>query len=164
MCGKLQFAVVAEPNRLHTVQSGREVYCLTMLRNPGKCRSVALLALLLMVGPLQAQVLYACDMMGATLQSCCCDDIEGVPSGSVDSEPADPCCERVVEIRSDPDSVEVVKSLELRSDVDPPAASLVHPLAVFPLSANSGPIEYARDATALEVGRLIYLTTQRLRL
>lgn len=135
-----------------------------MLSNARNFRSVALLALLLVVGPLQAQALFACNMMAATLQECCCDDIEAVPERTAGNEAADPCCERIVEIRSDPDAVEAVKPVEVRSDVDPPPGlpvqqwDVITVVIAYPVAGSFG------DSGSVGSGRQIYLTTQRLRL
>jgi len=129
-----------------------------------KRRSIALLALLLVLGPLQAQVLFACEMMGATLEACCCDELDGVADHSTDHAQTEPCCEQIVEVRTDPDAAEFVQPVEVRSDVDPPTAIVAPSLSVSPSVVVHHRVVRGDDDGHLASGRQTYLTTQRLRI
>ena len=124
-----------------------------------------LLILLLVIGPVQAQTLFACEMMEEViLDTCCCDDHPDLADVSIAK--SDPCCEKRVELSVDHASDQttpITKPVEVRSDVDPPAMLIATQLnppnqradrAVFPSSANAAP----------ENGSRTYLVTQRLRI
>lgn len=137
------------------------------MRNPRKqfIRPV-LIALLLVLGPLNAHAVFACAMMGGVvLDNCCCDEHE--PADMAVDDEHEPCCEKSIELRIDLESGErshVTKPVEIRSDVDPPPAILfaadlvVNPYRVIAL--------YQPQAlnTAHLSGTHTYLHTQRLRI
>ncbi len=89
------------------------------------------LIFLLLAGPLQAQQMFACGMMDAVfLDECCCEDHNHCSdSDSSDAlTPENQCCEVSIELGfSDEINGEtgVIKSVEIRSDVDPPVAILI---------------------------------------
>ena len=140
------------------------VYWSLMGIEPRNFRSIIVLALLLVLGPLQAQALYSCEMMGVTLEECCCDDLEGAANDAVAHIQADPCCERIVEVRADPDAPEVVKPVEVRSDVDPPTSIVASSIVVFPSIITRHLTVQWNDDRVRASGRNTYLTTQRLRI
>ena len=83
-----------------------------------------ILVLVLVLGPLSAQAVYMCPMMGSVvLEKCCCDDHESVRF-ILDSEHAS-CCEKSVELHLDGESDQIrtiAKKVDVRSDVDPPVS------------------------------------------
>ncbi|MCZ6855329.1 MAG: hypothetical protein O7G86_15565 [Gammaproteobacteria bacterium] len=124
-----------------------------------------LMVLLLLLGPLNAQTVFACMMMsGVVLESCCCDDHEPVIN-KLDTE-HEPCCEKFVELRTDPtsDLSTFTKPVEVRSDVDPPSAVflainlVVQPDRVITIATSN------RDNSFHHPGSRTYLVTQRLRI
>lgn len=148
-----------------TVSNGkRQVYSNVMLNKSRKIRSTVVLALLLVVGPLQAQVLFDCGMMGVMIEECCCDDLDGAKDQSVARADVNPCCEQVVEVRADPDAPDVVKPVEVRSDVDPPTSIVSCSFVLSPsVIVHHLNIQWD-DHSQLASGRQTYLTTQRLRI
>ena len=84
------------------------------------------LVLLLLVGPLQAQQVFACGMMDAVfLDDCCCEDHNHCADSDSNDviTPENQCCEVSIELGFNDEAnceVEVIKSVEIRSDVDPP--------------------------------------------
>jgi hypothetical protein len=124
-----------------------------------------LLMTLLVIGPVQSQTLFACEFMNdIVLDSCCCGEMDKAEATAL---PSDPCCEKTLELTVDHTSeqaVDVVKPVEVRSDVDPPPViwtvvlpeTQVPPLVrkAFSLS-NSVQQPHATNT---------YLLTQRLRI
>jgi hypothetical protein len=135
-----------------------------MLNKSRKLRSTVVLALLLVAGPLQAQVLFDCGMMGVMLEECCCDDLDGAKDHTVSHVEANPCCEQVVEVRADPDAPDVVKPVEVRSDVDPPTSIVSCSFVLSPSVVFRHLNVQWDDHSQLAAGRQAYLTTQRLRI
>ena len=125
-----------------------------------------LLVLILVIGPVQAQALFACEMMDRVPnENCCCDEYSDL--GDVVLAKSDPCCEKSIELSVDhsgEQSPPTAKPLEVRSDVDPPQTLFVAAHSnlniqiigrtVYPTSAN----------TFSENGSRTYLVTQRLRI
>jgi len=153
------------PNRIEFTVSNDEcqVYSPMMHKETRKRRSIALLVLLLVFGPLQAQMLFACEMMGVTLEACCCDDLTGATDRSADHAQREPCCETVVEVRADPDAAEAIQPVEVRSDVDPPTAIVAPSFNVSPSVVVHQPFRGDVDDHCAS-GQQTYLTTQRLRI
>lgn len=97
-------------------------------RTPSFART--LLLLIVAVGPLQAQTVFACAMMDMVMHDeCCCEhhkaarDCETSDCGAAPESSETPCCEHSVDITADPDARydgSISKPVELRSDVDPP--------------------------------------------
>lgn len=141
-------------------------------RNPLSLR--ALLLLLLAVGPLQAQAIYACAMMDTVVQErCCCDDqIVENDCANADCDAAlspgeDPCCERSVEVTVDQEAGQdtlTVKPAEVRSDVDPPQALICSFDAPFPSRPFLTQGLADRLPGSAESGSDTWLLTQRLRI
>lgn len=102
-------------------------------RNPSLAKLLLLLGVLI-IGPLQAQDVFACAMMDEVLQECCCigqktgeDGFNPTHDQAVDDF-NDLCCERSVTISFDGETGQeapVIKPVEVRSDVDPPADMMV---------------------------------------
>ena len=98
------------------------------------------LIFLLLVGPLQAQQMFACEMMNATfLDNCCCVNHDNGNDDAITVEKA-PCCEESTELTLNfqaDETTNIIKSVEIRSDVDPPLAvifaveELVEPVRVI---------------------------------
>jgi hypothetical protein len=87
-----------------------------------------LLVLMLVLGPLHAQTIFACTMMDVAMHDdCCCDDdcqdkdcVDSTLDTALDSS-EEPCCEQSVEVRIDEDARQhapIVKHAEVGSDVD----------------------------------------------
>lgn len=136
--------------------------------------SRALLLLLVAVGPLQAQAVFACAMMETMVQDeCCCEDHEAA-RGCEDSDCSaalqsrdKPCCEYSVEITADPDARHdgpISKPVEVRSGVDPPHALI----SSFDFSCSPQALPTAAcfhsASAAGPGGSNTYLVTQRLRI
>lgn len=134
----------------------------------------ALLLLIVAVGPLQAQTLYACAMMDTgVLDGCCCEAHKteqdcASPDCNASVESGDkPCCERSVEVSIDQEAGKetlTVKPTDVRSDVDPPHAlvcSFVTPFPQRPFPAQ-GVVDRAPGAD--RSGSDIWLLTRRLRI
>ncbi len=138
-----------------------------------KLRTVLTL-LVLVIGPLQAQSVFACSMMDEVMHGeCCCvghktdkDCIDADCEGAAQSG-ASPCCERSVQITIDEEAradTPIVKPIEVRSDVDPPPALIASSslIALPSLTAVLCPVQtiprepHSRSDT--------YLITQRLRI
>jgi len=141
-------------------------------RNPSSLRTFLFL-LLLAIGPLQAQAVFACTVMDMPVHdNCCCDEHKSDDScGNADCHPnlkpgENPCCERNLQVSVNEDVKEdtpVVKPAEVRSDVDPPPAIAVPfdtQIAPRPLLALLHPI----PPPAALPGSRTYLITQRLRI
>ena len=84
------------------------------------------LVFLLLVGPLQAQQVFVCGMMDAIFADCCCENNNCSPdSDSSDAiTPENQCCEESIQLSINIDAnseIDVLKPVEIRSDVDPPA-------------------------------------------
>ncbi len=135
-----------------------------MHTDPRKFYSILLLVLLLVAGPLQAQALFACEMMGVTFEECCCDDLDGAPDRANDHAQYEPCCEQIVEIGTDPDAVDVIQPIEVRSDVDPPTAISTAEFGSSLLVGISHQIIRWTDDGRPSSGQQTYLITQRLRI
>ncbi len=130
--------------------------------------------LLLAVGPLQAQAVFACAMMDMPVhQSCCCDDHRaddacGGSDGDSNLMPSkNPCCERTIQVSVDEDSKEdnpIAKPAEVRSDVDPPQTSAIPPVDFALLTQRPQLAAYTPPPPASLSGSRTYLVTQRLRI
>lgn len=133
-----------------------------------------LLLLILVVGPLQAQSVFACSMMDTVMHGdCCCvghksdqDCIEADCEGAVDAS-ASPCCERSVEISVDDEARQdtpIVTAVEVRSDVDPPPAIIASINEFVPRRLTAaGRVDYSPHIVC-HSGSDTYLITQRLRI
>ncbi len=95
-----------------------------MLRPNNQFIRSVLLALMLMVGSVQAQVSYSCGMMDMVIHDdCCCADFEYDDTQITDSKP---CCEKTVELGVDANSDQAqstTKPIKFDSDVDSPTAA-----------------------------------------
>lgn len=142
-------------------------------RKPSRLRAFLLLCLLA-IGPLQAQVVFACGMMDTVIHdTCCCDDghaEEGCLNSACDSTPESrqlPCCERSVTINVDQEVQQkspLLKPPDRPSDIDPPAA-LVSSADTFsfPVRPATSRHDQARTADVLSESDT-YLLTRRLRI
>ena len=152
--------------------------CLPMLRIATKVQPMVravLLTLLTLAGPLQAQLIYTCNLMEQSFQdSCCCEDLNQtrvpasncVPCGEVTEQP---CCDADLELTVSQDAADsaLTASHATRdADPDPP-----QPVAVLPvdLPAVLTPRSVASHAAAgaslpWSAGTATYLLTQRLRI
>ena len=141
-------------------------------RKPSFLRSLLLLCLLV-IGPLQAQVAYACAMMDTVVHDCCCDDSASetdhlrVDLGIPAEGERMPCCEVSVQVTVDQETrpqTPAFKPPDARPDLDPAPALVVtfdHP---FLLSQR--PTSYAHDIGLRlpEGGSDTWLLTRRLRI
>ncbi len=124
-----------------------------------------LLALMLVIGSVQAHASYFCSMMDTVIHDgCCCADSDIDEMAFTGSEP---CCEKSVELGIDAASDQVqtsIKPIKFESDVDPPTAEF----CAIDYSFEHGcvvAIIYLGQAEAIHsAGSTTYLITQRLRL
>ncbi len=128
------------------------------------------LIFLLLAGPLQVQQVFACGMMDAIfLDDCCCEDHNRCTDsdcGDVITTGNNPCCEESIELNFNNEANEelaVIKSVEIRSDVDPP------PVNVFAAEQFAEPIRITvtndlYSNSPFNLGSNTYLITQRLRI
>ena len=128
------------------------------------------LVFLILVGPLQAQQVFACGMMDATFyDDCCCEDLNNCANADCSDAITtvnNQCCEESIELTFYNEANEeliVIKSYEIRSNVDPPPAitsvfeQLVEPIRFIETrNLYSSPPCY--------LGSNTYLITQRLRI
>ena len=127
------------------------------------------LVFLLLVGPLQAQQVFACAMMGAVfLDDCCCEDhnncADSDSSDEITSE--NQCCEESIQLSFNNEAnseVDFVKPVEIRSDVDPPVT------IVIASEQWVKPIRFAEignyyTSSPDNQGSDTYLVTQRIRI
>ena len=133
----------------------------------------SVLILILAIGPLQAQTTFACPMMDMVMDECCCDDhqigedcVSSDCDAAVDSSEG-PCCERLVKINVDEDAQQdtrTAKSLEFRSDVDPPQAIASSFDVIGTPQGRSVLVVFRTRPVADRSNSDIYLITQRLRI
>jgi hypothetical protein len=128
------------------------------------------LLLMLAIGPVHAQTLFACAMMDMVVhETCCCDDHDAYAGSDCDDAMATEngsCCEKSVELSIDQGSDQtaaISKPAEVRSDVDPPAATLVATTYAAPV-CGAAVIPCQRADSAHQPGSQTYLVTQRLRI
>jgi len=127
------------------------------------------LIFLLLVGPLQAQQVFACGMMDAVfLDDCCCEDHNncGDSDHSDAITPENQCCEESIQLSFNGEAnsnVGVIKSVEIRSDVDPPVA-IVFAGEPFVEPVRFTEISYHYTSPPDSQGSNTYLVTQRLRI
>lgn len=133
-----------------------------------------LLLCLLVVGPLQAQIAFACEMMDTVFQDdCCCDepavdtDCLRADCGATGEAEPTPCCEVSVGISLDHQAQQdtpTLKPPDQQRDVDPPPVLV----AAFddPLLAPQSPAPkvYFFDRAPLPVASDTFLVTRRLRI
>jgi hypothetical protein len=141
-------------------------------RKPSFART--LLLLIVALGPLQAQTVFACAMMGRVMQEeCCCEhhasarDCETADCGDTLESGEPPCCERSVDITADPDARHdgaISTPVELRSDVESPYFLISSFEASFTPQAILGTRGLHSECTADPGGSDTYLVTQRLRI
>jgi len=134
----------------------------------------ALLLLLLAIGPLQAQSVFACAMMDTVVHDgCCCEGHETddyCTNSNCEStlESGDfPCCERAIEVGIDPEAGQntpPVKSTEVSSGLDPPQALISSFDALFPPHPRLIHGVFHCRPVAGQTGSETYLVTQRLRI
>lgn len=142
-------------------------------RKSSSLRSLLLLCLLA-IGPLQAQVAYACAMMDTVFHDdCCCGDsldqtdlLPAEQATTADGERI-PCCEVSVEITVDQETRQhtpTFKPPDQQPDLDlPPALVAIFdraPLSLFRVASYAHFLEY-RTADA---GSDTWLLTRRLRI
>ena len=138
-----------------------------MQRRQRKVTSSILLTVMLAVGPLNAQVVFACSMMDAVFHdNRCCDEHKDCADQDYDEpleKERDPCCERFVELSVDHELPHFLKPIEVRTDVDPPLL-----VAAIDLSVSACPtttiVRIEGNIAVCSHGSNTYLTTQRLRI
>jgi hypothetical protein len=124
-----------------------------------------LLALMLVLGSVQAHASYFCSMMDTVIHDgCCCADSDIDDMAFTDSEP---CCEKSVDLGIDTASDQVqtsIKPIKFESDVDPPVA-ILPAVELAPHFLDSASISgFDHDGISCAAGSTTYLITQRLRL
>lgn len=133
-----------------------------------------LLLLIVAVGPLRVDHVFACAMMDTVVYGdCCCatqkreDAREDTDDAHLPGASGELCCERSVAIRLDEDARQdapIIKPVEVRSDVDPPDELLTYldnlrlspPFTVMAYRGFTPPV--------VPPGTPLYLTTGRLRI
>ena len=127
------------------------------------------LIFLLLVGPLQAQQVFACGMMDAVfLDDCCCEDHNNCDDSDHSDAltPENQCCEESIQLSFNDGSncdVSIAKSVEIRSDVDPPVV-IVFTDQPFVERIRFAEIRYHYTSPPDTQGSNTYLVTQRLRI
>lgn len=127
------------------------------------------LMFLLLAGQLQVQHVFACGMMDAiSLDDCCCED----HSNCADADCGDamitgevPCCEEAIVINFNHqanETLNVIKSIEIRSDVDSPTVIFAVKQMVEPNCVAVAGAQYLSFPSNL--GSTTYLITQRIRI
>lgn len=130
-----------------------------------------LLVLMLVIGSVHVQTLFACAMMDTIVHgTCCCDEHKRCADSDINEAlqmERKPCCEKSVELSIDQVSMQTTpinKPVEVRSDVDPPPT--------IAIAAKCGMQVYrvvtvidrrAIDMTHQSTAQT-YLVTQRLRI
>lgn len=146
-------------------------------RKPSSLQAFLMLCLLA-VGPLQAQVAYACAMMDTVVHDeCCCaehgdqpaigNDCRNTACGSPPEAAQAPCCKVTVQVSVDQDARQhtpSVKPPDQRLDVDPPPALVASFAALFPAAPPPAPQSVSLDRLATPAGSDTYLVTLRLRI
>ncbi len=124
-----------------------------------------LLALMLVLGSVQAHASYFCSMMDTVIHDdCCCADSDIDDMAFMDGKP---CCEKSVELGIDTTSDEAqtsIKPVKFESDVDPPTADLAgidYSIECRRVVAN---LSFDQAETLHSAGSITYLITQRLRI
>jgi hypothetical protein len=142
-------------------------------KHPPSLRALLFL-LLFVVGPLQAQSVFACPMMDKVVHGeCCCvgpsEDKDCVDATCEAALPvgSDPCCDQSVELSLDTDArldTPILKPIEVSSEVDPPVAILVVHLDLLLPQAEALVPVFSTPPEVSHSGTDTYLTTQRLRI
>jgi hypothetical protein len=142
-------------------------------KHPPSLRALLFL-LLFVVGPLQAQSVFACPMMDKVVHGdCCCagqnedkDCVDATCDTALPVDP-DPCCDQSVELSLDTDArldTPLLKPVEVSSAVDPPVAILVVYLDFLLPQAEALVPVFSTPSEVSHSGTDTYLTTQRLRI
>jgi hypothetical protein len=153
---------------------GLTIYADSMTgRYPSLFRALLPLVILI-VGPLQAQGVFACQLMDEVMRGeCCCvghksdqDCRDAACDGAVNANP-NPCCERSVEVSFDQDARQnppIVTPLELRFEtVLPLAIAATDNGLISPRSGVTIGLDFRRSKLH-HSGSDTYLLTQRLRI
>lgn len=140
-----------------------------MNRRPSFVRG--LLLLIVALGPLQAQAVFACAMMETVVHDeCCCGDhqaAEGCTDHDCDSnlDSATSCCEGSVELGLDQEAAgEAAAFKPPESDSDPPPALLFPADTLLLPESSPVPGAFSRTTPPHEPGTDTWLITQRLRI
>ena len=133
-----------------------------------------LIVSVLVIGPLQAHVVFACEMMDmVVLDECCCEepaahkDCVDSSSDATHQSSQDLCCERSVGLSLDEDARQdtpIVTPVEVRSDVDPPQVTVASFDVIDPSQRVAAHGVFQRLPIAGQSGSDTYLITQRLRI
>ncbi len=145
-----------------------------MQRNSPSTARAVLLLLILVVGPLKAQSVFACAMMDEVRHGeCCCvgppsdEDCADAGCDGVLNSNDEPCCERSVEVTLDDEARQdapIIKPVEVRSDVDPPTPIVT---SFDTLEPTVSCLTVSSSLSLPDVGPSgsdTYLITQRLRI
>lgn len=145
-----------------------------MSKSPTSKLRALLTLLVLVIGPLQAQNVFACSMMDGVFRGdCCCvgsesdRDCMGANCDTAVESTPDPCCERSVQVSIDHEARQdapVVKPVEIRSDVDPPPAHFASFGAIVPPPSRAANNASWFIPVFRHSGSDTYLLTQRLRI
>lgn len=144
------------------------------IRKPKPSFARALLLLVVALGPLQAQTVFACAMMDTmVLDECCCEDhkatagCENPDCGEALQPDGTRCCAHSVEISADPDArpdASISKPVEVRFDEDPPQVLISSSEVPFTPPAVPVIVGLHSAFAATRGGSPTYLITQRLRI
>lgn len=111
--------------------------------------------------------MFACNMMGAQMveNECCCDEVDFSDDTAIVSDEV--CCEAQIALTIDHSETETSvgsKSVDVRSDVDPPQSLLVTHSSALTLNVFSALAPAITPVYNVHTGSKTYLATQRLRL
>lgn len=157
--------IILSPTKWIGRKGSVALYFDDMLRRNKTFTRSMLLALMLVIGSVQAHASYFCSMMDTVIHDdCCCADSGIDDMAFTDREP---CCEKSVELGIDAVSDQVqtsIKPIKFESDVDPPTADFCANDYSFELCYVVA-ISYLGQAEAIHsAGSTTYLITQRLRI
>jgi hypothetical protein len=124
-----------------------------------------LVSLMLIVGSVQAQVSYFCEMMDTVIHDdCCCVDADFDEMMVHDSGP---CCEKSIDLVVDASTDQAqppAKPVKFDSDVDPPDILFAVIEIQLPRTGAAIACGVGQPGAYRQAGNAIWLTTQRLRL
>jgi len=157
--------IILSPTKWIGRKGSVALYFDDMLRRNKTFTRSMLLALMLVIGSVQAHASYFCSMMDTVIHDdCCCADSGIDDMAFTDREP---CCEKSIELGIDAASDQVqtnIKPIKFESDVDPPTAGFCAIDYSFELG-HVVAIIYLGQAEAIHsAGSTTYLITLRLRI
>jgi hypothetical protein len=143
----------------------KDLYFYQMPQHNKQFVRAVLIGLMLIMGSVQAQVSYFCEMMDTVIHNdCCCADSDVDEMMVTDSEP---CCDKSVELAIDAETDQAqakTEPIKFESDVDPPGI-ITSAVELSPQLLDCASISGGDHAgTSHTAGSATYLITQRLRI